>query len=71
LAATAPAKTTLLRVLAGIYEPGVGTVRVERARRAASSTCCSVGSEGTGYENILLRGLFLGMRRTDIEAQID
>jgi len=64
-------KTTLLRVLAGIYEPGVGTVRVDGHVAPLFDLLLGMDPEGTGYENILLRGLFLGMRRTDIEAQID
>jgi ABC-2 type transport system ATP-binding protein/lipopolysaccharide transport system ATP-binding protein len=64
-------KTTLLRVLAGIYEPGVGTVRVDGHVAPLFDLLLGMDPEGTGYENILLRGLFLGMRGTDIEAQID
>jgi ABC-2 type transport system ATP-binding protein/lipopolysaccharide transport system ATP-binding protein len=64
-------KTTLLRVLAGIYEPAVGTVRVEGKVAPLFDILLGMDPDGTGYENILLRGLFLGIRRTDIEAQID
>jgi len=64
-------KTTLLRVLAGIYEPGMGTVRVEGNVAPLFDLSLGMDAEGTGYENILLRGLFLGMRRADIEARID
>ena len=64
-------KTTLLRVLAGIYEPGVGTVRVEGQVAPLFDLSLGMDPEGTGYENILLRGLFLGMRRADIEARLD
>jgi ABC-2 type transport system ATP-binding protein/lipopolysaccharide transport system ATP-binding protein len=64
-------KTTLLRVLAGIYEPGVGTVRVEGHVAPLFDILLGMEPECTGYENIFLRGLFLGMCRADIEAQID
>jgi len=64
-------KTTLLRVLAGIYEPGAGAVRVEGHVAPLFDLSLGMDPEGTGYENILLRGLFLGMRRADIEARVD
>ena len=64
-------KTTLLRVIAGIYEPGVGTVRVEGHVAPLFDLSLGMDPEGTGYENILLRGLFLGLRRADIEARLD
>ena len=64
-------KTTLLRVLAGIYEPGVGTVRVEGHVAPLFDLSLGMDPEGTGYENIVLRGLFLGMRRADIEARVE
>ena len=53
-------KTTLLQVLAGVYEPGRG--RVWRRGRTVSLLRISLGmnSESTGYENIMMRGLFLG-----------
>ena len=53
-------KTTLLQVLAGVYEPGRG--RVWRRGRTVSLLRISLGidSEATGYENIMMRGLFLG-----------
>ena len=59
-------KTTLLRVLAGIYQPIVG--RVHCFGRVASLFDISLGLEpgATGYENILLRGLLLGLTPAEI-----
>ena len=64
-------KTTLLRVLAGAYEPTRG--RVERRGRTASLLNVSLGiaSEATGYENIMTRGLFLGLRPEQVRARVD
>ena len=64
-------KTTLLRVLAGAYEPTRG--HVERHGRTASLLNLSLGidSEATGYENIMTRGLFLGLRPTQVRARMD
>ena len=54
-------KTTLLRTLAGIYEPVEG--RIEIAGRIGSLIEPNAGMDpdATGRENIILRGLFLGL----------
>jgi ABC-2 type transport system ATP-binding protein/lipopolysaccharide transport system ATP-binding protein len=64
-------KTTLLRVLAGIYEPGVGEVRVDGHVAPLFDISLGMDNESTGYENIVLRGLFLGMPKAEIEARMD
>jgi lipopolysaccharide transport system ATP-binding protein len=60
-------KTTLLRTLAGAYPPTRGTYF--REGRVASLIDPMVGIEmdATGYENIVLRGLIMGMGKTDIK----
>lgn len=64
-------KTTLLRVLAGVYEPTSG--RVQRQGSVAPLFDISLGfdMEGSGYDNIILRGLYLGLSRREIEANLD
>ena len=64
-------KTTLLRVLAGAYEPTHGHVR--RRGRTASLLNASLGidPEATGYENILTRGLFLGLMPEQVRERMD
>lgn len=64
-------KTTLLRVLAGVYEPVHG--RVWRQGRTASLLNASLGidSEATGYENIMSRGLLLGLMPEEVRERID
>jgi len=61
-------KTTLLRVLAGVYQPSGGTV--ERSGRVATLFDISTGMdlESTGYENIFLRGLYMGLSPSEIAA---
>jgi ABC-2 type transport system ATP-binding protein len=64
-------KSTLLRLLSGIYEPtrGVATIR----GRVAPVFDLGVGMdpEISGYENIIIRGLFLGMTRKQMEQRVD
>ena len=64
-------KTTLLRVLAGAYEPVRG--RVHRRGRTASLLNVSLGidAEATGYENIMTRGLFLGLMPEHVRERLD
>jgi ABC-2 type transport system ATP-binding protein/lipopolysaccharide transport system ATP-binding protein len=64
-------KTTLLRVLAGIYEPGAGTVRVDGHVAPLFDISLGMDAESTGYDNIVLRGLFLGMSRAEIAARME
>jgi ABC-type polysaccharide/polyol phosphate transport system ATPase subunit len=61
-------KTTLLRVLAGVYQPSSGTI--ERSGRVATLFDISTGMdvESTGYENIFLRGLYMGLSPSEINA---
>jgi ABC-type polysaccharide/polyol phosphate transport system ATPase subunit len=59
-------KTTLLRVLAGVYEPTAGAVAVEGQVSALLDVNLGLNPDATGYENILLRGLYLGLRPAEI-----
>ena len=64
-------KSTLLKVLAGIYQPTKGTVHVQG--RIVSTLNISLGMEpeATGFENIIIRGLLLGMKRVEINKKMD
>ncbi|MBM6596242.1 ABC transporter ATP-binding protein [Microvirga pudoricolor] len=64
-------KSTLLRVMAGIYHPASGSMHVEGRVAALFDTAFGMDQESTGYENILLRGLYLGLTRAEIESQAD
>lgn len=60
-------KSTLLRTLAGVYEPSVGDF--ERRGSVSSLIDPSLGIEGdaTGFENIMLRGLVMGLSKKQID----
>jgi len=64
-------KTTLLRVLAGAYEPILGDIEIWG--RVASLLDISMGMdpEATGYENIYIRGLMMGLTSSEIRARTD
>lgn len=63
-------KTTLLRVLAGIYEPSRGSIRVTGSVAPLFDIALGMDPDATGYENIFLRGLFLGLTRKQIRARV-
>jgi ABC-2 type transport system ATP-binding protein len=62
-------KSTLLRVLAGIYEPTAGTVQCDGHVVPLFNPALGMEPEATGYENIRLRGLLLGLEPEEIEAK--
>ena len=61
-------KTTLLRAIAGIYHPTAGTIAVQG--RCMPLFGLGLDAEATGYENILIRGLLMGLKRSEIEARV-
>jgi ABC-2 type transport system ATP-binding protein/lipopolysaccharide transport system ATP-binding protein len=62
-------KTTLLKVLAGVYEPTRG--KFLSSGRVSSLLDIQVGLNGdaTGRENIILRGMYMGIHPRDMRAQ--
>lgn len=58
-------KTTLLRTLAGIYEPVAGRIAVQGSVGALIDPGAGMDSDATGRENIILRGLFLGLSEAE------
>jgi lipopolysaccharide transport system ATP-binding protein len=59
-------KTTLLRVLAGAYEPVVGSIEVNGRVASMLSIVLGIDPDATGYENISLRAAIMGMRVREI-----
>ena len=63
-------KSTLLKVLAGIYEPPEGRVRIEGRVSSLTDLTMGMDMEATGYENIVMRGVFLGLSRAEARAKL-
>jgi ABC-2 type transport system ATP-binding protein/lipopolysaccharide transport system ATP-binding protein len=64
-------KTTLLRVLSGIYEPTSGHVNIEGTVASMTDMTMGMDPDATGEENILIRGILLGMTRRDAQRLIE
>src|SRR3954462_7590308 len=64
-------KSTLLRVLAGIFEPREGRISISGRVTPMFDLSLGIDPESTGYENIILRGLYLGLSRAEISARRD
>jgi len=64
-------KTTLLRVLARICEPPRGRVHIEGRVAALFDASLGMDVEATGYENITLRGLLLGLSLSEIRNKTE
>jgi ABC-type polysaccharide/polyol phosphate transport system ATPase subunit len=63
-------KSTVLKVMAGVYEPVIGRVLATGKITPCFDILPGLDLEDTGYENIITGGLLLGMSRTDIETKI-
>jgi lipopolysaccharide transport system ATP-binding protein len=63
-------KTTLLRALAGIYHPTAGSISAEGRRVPLFDIGLGFDEEATGIENIMLRGLLMGLKRAEIEHKV-
>jgi len=64
-------KSTLLRVMAKLYTPTEGRVVVQGRVAPLLNLSFGLDMEATGYDNIFIRGLFLGMSRAEIKRKID
>ncbi|SFB01750.1 ABC-2 type transport system ATP-binding protein [Amycolatopsis marina] len=64
-------KSTLLRLLSGIYEPTRGSARIVGRVAPVFDLGVGMDQEISGYENIMIRGLYLGMTRKQMEKRVD
>jgi ABC-2 type transport system ATP-binding protein/lipopolysaccharide transport system ATP-binding protein len=63
-------KTTLLRVLASIYEPSAGSVDIRGHVAPIFDLGLGMDPESSGYENIMMRGLFLGLTPAEVRCRV-
>ncbi|MCZ6908353.1 MAG: ABC transporter ATP-binding protein [Rickettsia endosymbiont of Ixodes persulcatus] len=63
-------KSTLLRLLAKIYEPIQGHIYYEGKISPLLNVMLGINHESTGYENIMVRGLLLGLTRKEIRDKL-
>jgi len=64
-------KSTLLRLLSGIYEPTRGIAEIRGRVAPVFDLGVGMDPEISGLENIVIRGLFLGMSRKQMEERVD
>src|SRR6184192_2259267 len=64
-------KSTLLRLLAGIYEPTRGSSRISGKIAPVFDLGVGMDPEISGFENIIIRGMFLGQTRKQMAAKVD
>ena len=61
-------KTTLLRVMSRIYTPTSGNVNIVGSISSMTDLSVGMNPEATGYENIIMRGVMLGLTRKQAAA---
>jgi len=64
-------KSTLLRVIAGILKPGKGQVTIKGTVSTLFDIGLGMDDHLTGYENIMIRGLLLGVSKKNILRNMD
>ena len=67
IGANGAGKTTLLRVMAGIYEPVSGAVQIHGRVSPMFDLGLGIDADLSGYDNIRIRGLLLGLSSQEIE----
>jgi len=64
-------KSTLLRLFSGIYEPTRGIAEIRGRVAPVFDLGVGMDPEISGLENIVIRGLFLGMSRKQMDERVD
>jgi ABC-type polysaccharide/polyol phosphate transport system ATPase subunit len=71
IGANGAGKSTLLKVLAGIYQPTRGYLHAFGKVTALLTTTVGLNTEATGRENIILRGMFMGIHPREMQSRVD
>ena len=64
-------KSTVLKVIAGIVNPDRGTITNDGYRAELLSLQAGFNMHLSGRQNILLSGILMGMKRSEIMARVD
>lgn len=64
-------KSTLLKVLVGAYPPTRGQLSVKGSRQALLNLSLGFNAEATVVENVLLRGIAMGLKARQAHAIVD
>ena len=71
IGANGAGKTTLLRVMAGIYEPAGGEAIIRGRISPLFDIGLGIDADLSGYDNIILRGMILGMPKKVVEERLE
>ena len=63
-------KSTLLRTLSRVYIPTQGKAKIEGTIGSLVDISLGIDPEATGRENILVRGVLMGLKRSEILARM-
>lgn len=63
-------KTTLLRAMTGSYKPITGRIQINGSITSLLDISIGFMDDATGYENIIIQGLQLGMKFDEIKEKI-
>ncbi len=63
-------KSTILKVMAGVYEPTSGRILYSGRITPLFDTMPGMDPDDSGYENTITAGMLFGMKRSEIEAKV-
>lgn len=64
-------KTTLLRALSGVYSPTAGSIKIIGHVASLLDITLGMDIDATGYENIMMRGIVMGMSPIKMKGLMD